>query len=54
MTGEQMENAYRLAAANHPKGHVSVEAFRNVLDEIQVEQIRAGVHPMSLGEAQPI
>ncbi|KAK3735039.1 hypothetical protein RRG08_001829 [Elysia crispata] len=54
MTGKQMENAYCMAAANHPKGHVSVEGFRNVLDEIQVEQIRAGVHPMSLGEAQPV
>ncbi|XP_005099769.1 EF-hand domain-containing family member B [Aplysia californica] len=51
MTREEMENAYRVASANHPCGFVSVEAFRNVLDEIQMQQIRAGAHPMALGEA---
>ncbi|CAL1536314.1 unnamed protein product [Lymnaea stagnalis] len=52
MTGEDMDKAYKMAAQGHPKGHVSVESFRNLLDDIQVQQIKAGVHPMALGEAQ--
>ncbi|KAK0045778.1 EF-hand domain-containing family member B [Biomphalaria pfeifferi] len=52
MCGEDMERAYKQAAMNHPKGHVSVESFRGLLDDIQEQQIRAGVHPMALGESQ--
>lgn len=52
MTGEEMEKAYKMAASIHPKGCVSVESFKNMLDETQVSQIRAGVHPVALGEAQ--
>lgn len=52
MTGEEMETAFKMASDCHPKGHVSVEGFRNVLDEIQVQRIKAGEHPMSLGEVQ--
>ena len=46
-----MEVAYRSAQSLHPCGFVSVSAFRNVLDEIQMKQIRSGTHPMTLGEA---
>jgi len=51
MTGQDMEVAYRSAQSLHPCGFVSVSAFRNVLDEIQMKQIRSGTHPMTLGEA---
>ncbi|XP_059165045.1 EF-hand domain-containing family member B-like [Physella acuta] len=52
LTGEELDKVYKMASQTHPKGHVSVESFRNILDEIQVRQIRAGIHPVSLGEAQ--
>ncbi|CAG5126009.1 unnamed protein product, partial [Candidula unifasciata] len=52
MTGEEMEKAYKKAASSHPKGFVSVESFKNVLDDVQVSQIRAGIHPVALGQAQ--
>merc|ERR1719367_615849 len=52
MTGEEMERCYKMAADAHPCGFVSVQGFRNVLDEIQMDQLRAGTHPMALGEPQ--
>merc|ERR1712087_844220 len=39
MTGETLETIYRNVAAEHPKGHVSVESFRGALDEVQAAKI---------------
>ena len=41
MTLDTFDRAYNLAASLHPKGHVSVETFRNVLDSAQAHQITA-------------
>ena len=35
MDGVTFERLYDNAANRHPKGHVCVESFRNVLDEAQ-------------------
>jgi hypothetical protein len=35
MEDETFDRLYDNAANRHPKGHVSVEAMRNVLDEAQ-------------------
>lgn len=51
LTGEQLEAAYNSAKAKHPAGFVSVEAFRNVLDEALLAQVQSGRHPAALGEA---
>ena len=48
MTGETLETVYRSVASAHPKGHVSVESFRNALDEIQASMILSGEHPMAV------
>ncbi|KAL3855117.1 hypothetical protein ACJMK2_014346 [Sinanodonta woodiana] len=48
MTGQTMEDLYRAAAAKHPKGHVSVESFRNILDEIQAVQVAEKTHPLAV------
>ncbi|XP_020376327.2 EF-hand domain-containing family member B [Rhincodon typus] len=36
MSNETFEEVWKRAAMKHPKGEVSVETFRNVLDEIQI------------------
>ncbi|KAJ8320714.1 hypothetical protein KUTeg_002358 [Tegillarca granosa] len=46
MTRENLEQLYDTAAQLHPKGFVSVESFRNILDEIQADQVKSGQHPM--------
>ncbi|XP_038653772.1 EF-hand domain-containing family member B isoform X1 [Scyliorhinus canicula] len=38
MSNETFEEVWKQAAMKHPKGEVSVETFRNVLDEIQTSQ----------------
>ena len=48
MTGETLETVYRHVAAEHPKGHVSVESFRNALDEVQAAMIVSGEHPLAV------
>lgn len=48
MTGENFEELYNTAAAQHPKGHVSVESFRGVLDEIQAQKIATKEHPLAV------
>ena len=48
MTGETLETIYRQVAAEHPKGHVSVEAFRHALDEVMASQIMTREHPMAV------
>ncbi|XP_071100743.1 EF-hand domain-containing family member B-like [Haliotis cracherodii] len=48
MPGETFESVWRCAADRHPKGHVSLEAFRNVLDDIQAEDIKFENHPMAV------
>ncbi|XP_064646873.1 EF-hand domain-containing family member B-like [Lineus longissimus] len=39
MTGQTFEEIWAVAASRHPKGEVSVESFRNVLDMCQANQI---------------
>lgn len=34
MTGQSFEDLYSLAVSSHPKGLVSVESFRNLLDQM--------------------
>lgn len=48
MTGEMFTQVYNTAANQHPKGHVSVESFRGVLDDIQAHQVMTGKHPMAV------
>ena len=48
MTGNVFEQVYDNAAKQHPKGDVSVESFRAVLDDIQAHQIVTGKHPMAV------
>ena len=48
MTGETFENFYKAAADKHPKGHVSVESFRNVLDELQASDVESKKHPLAV------
>ncbi|PVD37746.1 hypothetical protein C0Q70_00347 [Pomacea canaliculata] len=48
MTGDIFETLYKEIASQHPKGHVSVEAFRNALDEFVTAQIVNDVHPLSV------
>lgn len=48
MTGETFENFYKAAADKHPKGHVSVESFRNVLDELQAYDVQTKKHPVAV------
>lgn len=48
MTGETLETLYKQVASEHPKGHVSVESFRNILDEILAAKVQAGDHPMAV------
>ena len=40
MTAETFDKIFAEAAARHPQGKVSVESFRNILDEIQAEVIK--------------
>ena len=37
---DSFDKMYSLAASRHPQRHVSVESFRNVLDEFQAEQLQ--------------
>jgi hypothetical protein len=46
MTGETLEHIYTTIAKGHPKGHVSVESFRNALDEEQARLVALRQHPM--------
>lgn len=48
MTGETFENFYDEAAKKHPKGFVSVESFRNVLDERQALAVNSGAHAFAV------
>ncbi|KAK6165768.1 hypothetical protein SNE40_022627 [Patella caerulea] len=48
MTGQTYEDVYNMAASRHPKGHVSVESFRNILDELQESQLQSGNHPLAI------
>ena len=48
MTGETFENFYKAAADKHPKGHVSVESFRNVMDELQAYAVETKKHPLTV------
>jgi hypothetical protein len=48
MTGENFEELYKTAASRHPKGHVSVESFRSVLDDIQAQKIASKEHPLAV------
>ena len=48
MTGETFENFYKAAADKHPKGHVSVESFRSVLDELQAHDVQTKKHALSV------
>ncbi|KAK7507423.1 hypothetical protein BaRGS_00001358 [Batillaria attramentaria] len=48
MTGETLEKLYQQVASEHPKGHVSVESFRNILDELVAAQVKTGEHPLAV------
>ncbi|WAR11450.1 EFHB-like protein [Mya arenaria] len=48
MTGETFLNFYDTAAQRHPKGFVSVESFRSVMDELQATRVRSGQHPLAV------
>lgn len=48
MTGETFENFYDIAAKKHPKGFVSVESFRNVLDELEATKVEIGQHALAV------
>ncbi|VDI52397.1 Hypothetical predicted protein [Mytilus galloprovincialis] len=48
MTGEMFEQVYNTAAKQNPKGHVSVESIRGVIDDIQAHQVMTGQHPMAV------
>ena len=48
MTGQTFEDFYDAAAKRHPKGFVSVESFRNVLDELQVGKVESRQHPLAV------
>ncbi|XP_060065621.1 EF-hand domain-containing family member B-like [Ylistrum balloti] len=48
MTGENVETLYQTAAKQHPKGHVSVESFRGVLDDVLANQVLEGKHPLAI------
>lgn len=48
MTGETFDQIFRHVALQHPKGHVSVESFRNALDEVQASLVASGAHPLSV------
>lgn len=52
MTGENFEDLYNTAASQHPKGHVSVESFRGVLDDIQAQKIATKEHPLAVWQAR--
>ena len=44
MKPETFEELYQVASSRHPKGEVSVESFRNVLDECQAVSLeKAGI-----------
>ncbi|XP_074654131.1 EF-hand domain-containing family member B-like [Tubulanus polymorphus] len=44
MTGEVFDQLWKTAEKRHPKGYVSVELFRNVLDELQASQVEDKVY----------
>lgn len=48
MTGENVEALYQTAARQHPKGHVSVESFRGVLDDTLANKVLEGKHPLAI------
>jgi hypothetical protein len=39
MTGQTFDEIWEVAASRHPRGEVSVESFRNVLDLCQANQV---------------
>ncbi|XP_013406172.1 EF-hand domain-containing family member B-like [Lingula anatina] len=41
MTLDTFDDLWKMASQRHPKGHVSVESFRGVLDEIQAAQLQS-------------
>ena len=48
MTGETFENFYNFAAKKHPKGFVSVESFRSVLDDLEARKVETGEHALAI------
>ncbi|KAK3083356.1 hypothetical protein FSP39_020708 [Pinctada imbricata] len=48
ITGEDFEQLYNTAASQHPKGHVSVESFRGVLDDAQAKKVMTGQHALAV------
>jgi hypothetical protein len=48
MTGETFENLFNFAAKKHPKGFVSVESFRSVLDDLEAAKIEIGEHALAV------
>lgn len=48
MTGETLENFYDMAAKKHPKGYVSVESFRGILDEEMATKVKIGQHALAV------
>ncbi|KAL4217128.1 hypothetical protein ACF0H5_023582 [Mactra antiquata] len=48
MTGETLENFYDMAAKKHPKGYVSVESFRSILDEAMASKVEIGQHALAI------
>ena len=48
MTRADMEELYAAAGKQHPKGHVSVESFRAVLDDVLAHQVMTGAHPLAV------
>jgi len=40
MTLQQFDDLYDEASRRHPRGDVSVESFRNVLDEIRANELK--------------
>jgi len=48
MTGQTFEDLYDAASKSHPKGFVSVESFRNVLDELGAYKVETKEHPLAV------
>ena len=48
MTGETLDKIYKCTASNHPKGHVSIEGFRNTLDMLEAKDVVTGKHKMAV------
>lgn len=46
MTLQQFDEIYDEAARRHPKGTVSVESFRSILDEIRASEVAETEHQL--------